>query len=344
MVLQAVKPWISTADIAAGTRWTARIEDALEHIAFGIICTTPENMNAPWLLFEAGAISKSLGTSVVCPYLIGLDSSKLPFPLAQFQAVNATRQGTMRLLRSINDSLGILRIDEDRLRRSFERWWPDLYKALESLPPPRADIFAGGGSTTSLGLVGLYPTRASGLEAFVPYLTAELRAATEEQPARFWVVSSSLQGLLTAAGRGFQDGRKLLSEVLKYSCDLRIMMTDPREVEKRAKQEDRGEGEITSEVKGNLEQLKRIGVKREQVRYYRGTPTVFALATQETMLLNPYPYEAQAFSCFSLVVQNSPEEDVFDQYLTSHFDGPWKHSNPISVNDWDNVSTDISSE
>lgn len=59
MVIQKIEPYIST-EIEKGTRWASDIASELEVCAFGIACVTQENKDAPWLLFEAGALSKSV--------------------------------------------------------------------------------------------------------------------------------------------------------------------------------------------------------------------------------------------------------------------------------------------
>ena len=54
-VIQAVDPWVSSSDIDAGMRWTPALAEQLQQTQLGILCLTAENLNAPWLLFEAGA-------------------------------------------------------------------------------------------------------------------------------------------------------------------------------------------------------------------------------------------------------------------------------------------------
>ena len=132
-VLQAVEPWFSSSDIQAGARWASELELQLQESRVGIICLTPENLTAPWVLFEAGALSKSLGSAYVCPYLFGFSPSELHGPLVQFQAITATRDGTKMLLRTLNRALGENAIQEERLERVFNRWWPDLERAFETI-------------------------------------------------------------------------------------------------------------------------------------------------------------------------------------------------------------------
>ena len=85
-ILQSVEVWMSEADIDAGDRWGQEVARELSSCNFGIICVTPENLQASWLLFEAGALAKSLEGSKVIPLLFELELRDISGPLAQFQA------------------------------------------------------------------------------------------------------------------------------------------------------------------------------------------------------------------------------------------------------------------
>ncbi len=137
-VIQGVEPWMSSADIEAGARWSSRVQDELAASNFGIICVTPENQTAPWLLFEAGAIAKSFDDALVVPYLIELTPAELySGPLTQFQAKCASRQETLEIVRAINGSMRERALPPEKLERTFDRWWPDLERAITQLPLPR---------------------------------------------------------------------------------------------------------------------------------------------------------------------------------------------------------------
>src|SRR5258708_35734875 len=70
IVLQAAKPGISSSDIDKGSRGLDEVGKALEGMKVGIICLTPENLTAEWILYEAGALSKTLDAKTrVCTYL-----------------------------------------------------------------------------------------------------------------------------------------------------------------------------------------------------------------------------------------------------------------------------------
>jgi hypothetical protein len=84
----------------------------------------------PLLQFEAGALSKTLANTFVCPYLFGLTPFELKGPLAQFQAVRADREGTHLLLRALNCAAGGAGLPSNQLDQTFKVWWPRLQKGL----------------------------------------------------------------------------------------------------------------------------------------------------------------------------------------------------------------------
>ena len=63
LVLHYAEPWVSDADIEAGERWAQSVAGELAASTFGVVCVTSENVNSPWVLFEAGALAKSLESS-----------------------------------------------------------------------------------------------------------------------------------------------------------------------------------------------------------------------------------------------------------------------------------------
>src|SRR5579859_2501474 len=140
-VVQAAEPWMSVRDIDAGERWSSEIASGLHECNFGIICLTPENIAAPWLLFEAGALAKSVDKARVVPVLLGISPRDVPFPLAQFQSVQADRDGLLSLVSSLNASLGDSRLAGEILADAFDGSWSRIAIAIEGIlnstqPPP----------------------------------------------------------------------------------------------------------------------------------------------------------------------------------------------------------------
>lgn len=133
LVLHFAEPWLSEADIAAGERWAQSVAKELEASNFGIVCVTRENVTAPWILFEAGSLAKSLDGSKVIPLLLDLEFSEIGGPLAQFQAKKADREGLREVIESINRAAAGP-IPEARANQLFEALWPQLETQLGSIP------------------------------------------------------------------------------------------------------------------------------------------------------------------------------------------------------------------
>jgi len=134
-VIQSLRPWMSDEDIAAGSRWLLDVSGQLADAKVGILCVTPENQGNPWLVFEAGALSKTLDQPFVCPLLFDLGPAQLTGPLAQFQALTLDRAGVLRVLQNLNNVLGHEALSQKDLEEIFEVWWPKLEQRLAEIPP-----------------------------------------------------------------------------------------------------------------------------------------------------------------------------------------------------------------
>jgi hypothetical protein len=77
--LQYVKPYFTPTDTEKGTKWDAEISKELERSQVCIIALTRESLNSQWIMFEAGAISRS--KSRVCAILFDLETTDVQGPL-----------------------------------------------------------------------------------------------------------------------------------------------------------------------------------------------------------------------------------------------------------------------
>jgi hypothetical protein len=149
-VFQSVDPWLSSSDIQPGNRWAQELGDALDQSHFGILSLTAENLTAPWVLFEAGALSKAIHVARVVPYLLDIDTEQLPPPLSQFQAVPANKNGTLRLINAISEATPANLRPANLLDRVFKRWWPDLEAQLSRASGAAAVVLGAGDSGVKL--------------------------------------------------------------------------------------------------------------------------------------------------------------------------------------------------
>ena len=132
-VLQRVTPYFTPSDIDKGARWSTDIAKELEESKIGILCVTRDNIHSDWILFEAGALSKSLDDSRVCPVLFGISSTDLAGPLKQFQATEFKKNDIRQLLDVINDGIGEQKLASKTLDAVFEKWWPDLETQIDQI-------------------------------------------------------------------------------------------------------------------------------------------------------------------------------------------------------------------
>lgn len=115
--------------------------ESLQSSLFGVFCVTKENIDSPWLLFEAGAIGRSLNAGRVVPILLDMKQSELDGPLAQFQAIEFDKSGIQRLVETLH---GVTNsgVTLDQQKILFEALWPRLEEQVSHLHNPIADAVA----------------------------------------------------------------------------------------------------------------------------------------------------------------------------------------------------------
>lgn len=193
LVLQSVKPWMSDEDISAGSRWLLEVSNKLSDTHVGVICVTPENQNSPWLLFEAGALSKALEQSFVCPLLFDLQLGQLSGPLSQFQANTVGLEGVRNIVATLNRAQGETPLSAADVEEIVGVWWPRLEARLKDVPP----LAAGG--------VRKIRTSEELLEEIVGNTREQLRRetirleATKEREAKLDMMLEMMNGALSVA-------------------------------------------------------------------------------------------------------------------------------------------------
>lgn len=132
-ILHFAEPWLSSSDIQPGDRWGNEVAKNLQDTNFGILCVTSDNITAPWLLFEAGALAKSIDDGRVIPLLLDIEKSDLSGPLTQFQAEKTDREGIRKLAESLNKAAPN-QITAETLSTLFEALWPQLEEKIGEIP------------------------------------------------------------------------------------------------------------------------------------------------------------------------------------------------------------------
>jgi len=133
MVINGLEPWVSSRGIEKGKRWSPEIADKLSKSSAGVICLTPNSLNADWILFEAGALAK-VESAYVCTFLIGMEPAEVKDPLAQFQATRAVRDDVLEMMQSLNRAMVGQQRTEIDVEKAFGLLWSALETKLKALP------------------------------------------------------------------------------------------------------------------------------------------------------------------------------------------------------------------
>jgi hypothetical protein len=119
-VLQFTRPYFTPADIEKGGRWANDISKELGQSQIGIFVMTEENLSSPWIMFEAGAISKVVEEGRVCAIVFGVRKTDLKGPLTIFQAIEFDKKEVRQLLTTINKAAKDAALDDRTLDEVFE--------------------------------------------------------------------------------------------------------------------------------------------------------------------------------------------------------------------------------
>jgi TIR domain len=139
MVIQAAKPYMSARDNEAGVRWEEVITRELSTTDFGILCLTPDNIESPWLNFEAGALGKVMDKARVVPLLYRLSTADVSPPLSMFMMKPADENGVLATITAINENMENS-IDPVTLKSIFGAMWPHLQSELAAIEHPGVSL------------------------------------------------------------------------------------------------------------------------------------------------------------------------------------------------------------
>lgn len=145
-VIQSVEVFYSPEDIEKGDDWNSRLNQELEECKYGIVCLTPENVKAPWINFEAGALAKTMD-SRVSALMLGIETSDVKGPLSRFQNTRFEKEDFKKLVRSINRATD-KPLDSGVLDYIFDNMWPHLRTSLADIEEQLKTHFSDGTTMT----------------------------------------------------------------------------------------------------------------------------------------------------------------------------------------------------
>ncbi|MEQ1512079.1 MAG: toll/interleukin-1 receptor domain-containing protein [Methylotenera sp.] len=100
--LENISCFVSEEDIGVGADWLATIKSELLASECAIIVLTRNNINAPWLNFEAGSIAISHSDQKrAIPLLIDIEPKDIKSPLKHLQSSSLSKQSIRKLIEDI---------------------------------------------------------------------------------------------------------------------------------------------------------------------------------------------------------------------------------------------------
>lgn len=134
--LHYADPWLSSSDIQKGKPWEPQLARQLEATSYSIVCVTaPDVARAPWVNFEAGAVSKYVADAHVNPLLVNVSPEDLGgLPLSKFQFTTFSEEHVRLLLHSIN-KVADRPITDAAVERNLDNTWTKLQADVKELGP-----------------------------------------------------------------------------------------------------------------------------------------------------------------------------------------------------------------
>lgn len=133
--------FVSDVDIASGADWWNKIKGELMTCKLGILCVTKENVKAPWVYFEAGAmVARNVLT---IPLLVNCNVSSLEgSPLKGKQCVDFHDQRKfIKMIEEINKLMSLLDLTSDQIeliaKAGYEQLRTNLSHVLKQLKDTR---------------------------------------------------------------------------------------------------------------------------------------------------------------------------------------------------------------
>lgn len=187
---------------------------------------------------------------------------------------------------------------------------------------------------SEVGLIAALPERRHAFK----YIEEAINSENKE----IFIVGTSFRGLLWP-GPGEEKLMEAISNRITNSdCKVRFLLTHPAFAHLRQSLEGiqrRENFHIAQEILETVKILKVAGVSHNDIRFVKGTPTIFGIMTSSLMLLNPYPYQRQAFTSVAFVLDSkNGNNQVYRAFEQSHFRGVWDGSNVVELKGYDLLS------
>lgn len=291
-VIQPAKVWMSDEDIPKGGVWGQALGKSLAKHDIGILCVTHENYEAPWIAFEAGALSKAFDNSRVCPLLFGLSPDEITGPLAVFQATVFEPTDILKLLKDLNRRAGKALVEEPRLEKQFERLWPELKSKAEGIAkiPIRGDADTVRTVIQAFSRTSTTPARLCSITHFSSGFESSniYEVGTSITQARFLLLGRKNRKLFDKDRRSFFKG---LAERVHAGFDFRLLFLSPEappHVLRQAHHDEDFKDQLLANIQRAVQTLREAGLDPSaHCRTYVTQRSLHLLVVDDAVMFTP---------------------------------------------------------
>ena len=176
-----------------------------------------------------------------------------------------------------------------------------------------------------IGVVGIYPNRASAIRHFKKYIELE------EKYIDF--VGTSMLGTIDPSEES--DDKKKLTNLLRQKNESRVriraLLMHPAYGEFRERVEGRMKAAVAKDIQktlryliGSNEKEKKPLLSKHDVRLYPGVITAYAIFTSRAVLMNLSSLHGPVYSNLTLIIEDiTKEESLYKKLREDHFEVPW---------------------
>jgi hypothetical protein len=214
------------------------------------------------------------------------------------------------------------RVERDELQPLMKDF-DDFAKKLEQ-------IEGRLGAFKQLGLNECHGSRLKALRRFLAYAREVVETPLGQHGqiktgGTIDLVTSSARGLMGYLDRESRDVQRGWRELMTdHPKRFRILLTHPAYAHLRQPAEERASGDIELEVLKTAIYLHcAAGMSGGELRFYRGSPTVFTIQAGRHILLNPYPYGKMAMDTLCLEFDTDAQDQFVTDFVGMHFNHTW---------------------
>ena len=124
-----IDTFISSEGIGSGTDWYRKISEELDSSELGILVLTPENINSPWIMYEAGALSNK---KAIIPILFERNPNQVEGPINKRNYIVYNKKSFLKLLLDINEIINA-GVSKKALNAFLNTEWEILQSKIDPL-------------------------------------------------------------------------------------------------------------------------------------------------------------------------------------------------------------------